>query len=84
MCNEREALLDRYRTLVLEHAQRVSDFSVVAVDHLADERQNPNLDAAVAELDISRQAIKEARERLKRHTVEHGCDGLDASTKQLH
>ena len=79
MCNEREALLNRYRTIVLEHAQRVSDFSAAAVDHLANERQNPHLDASAVELDISRRAVEDARERVKRHTMEHGCDGLDAS-----
>ena len=79
MCNEREALLNRYRTLVLVHAQRISDFSAAAVDHLANESRTPHPDAPVVELDISRQAVEEARERLKRHTVEHGCDGLDAS-----
>ena len=77
MCNEREALLDRYRSLVLEHAQRASDFTAIAANDPAEGSQQ--LDAALIELDISRQAVHDARERLKQHTVEHGCDGLPES-----
>ena len=77
MCNEREALLNRYRSLVFEHAQRASYFSAIAANDPAE--ANHHLDAALVELDISRQAVHDARERLKQHTVEHGCDGLPES-----
>lgn len=75
MCNEREALLDRYRSLVLEHAQRVSDFDAVAINDIV----KRNHLAALSELELSRKAVQEAHERLKQHTVEHGCDGLPES-----
>ena len=81
MCNERLALMERYRSLVLEHSKRVSDFSAVAMDDPANERQNHHLDMALVELDISRQAAQEARQQLKQHTVEHGCDGFIASVE---
>lgn len=69
MCEERLALFDRYNSLVMEHAQRVSDFSTLAGQNIGDQ-----LGKALTEVDISRQAVQEARQQLKRHTVDHGCD----------
>jgi hypothetical protein len=77
MWDERLRLLERYRTLVFEHAGHVSDFSAKASDDPA--KTNHHLDAALGELETSQQAVQEARERLKQHLLEHGCDGLSAS-----
>ena len=60
----------------MEHAQRVSDFSALADQILANQRLTDELGKAVAELDISRQVVQEARQqlKLKQHTVDHRCD----------
>lgn len=79
MCNERLALLERYDSLVLEHAKRVSDFSAAATTDPAKESQTDQLSKTLGEIELSRQAVQEARQRLKQHAIEHGCDGLPAS-----
>jgi len=79
MCDERLALLERYNSLVLEHAKRVADFSAAATTDPANESQTAPLGKALGEIETSRQAVQEARRQLKQHTLEHGCDGLPAS-----
>lgn len=79
MCHEHLALLEHYHSLVLEHAKRVADFSAAATTDPANESQTDQLKKTLDEIELSRQVVQEARQRLKQHTVEHGCDGHPAS-----
>ena len=78
MCDERLALVDRYHSLVLKHAERVAEFSAVATADPANESQTAQLGKKLSEIELSRQAVQEARRQLKQHTLEHGCEELSA------
>jgi hypothetical protein len=60
--------------LTMEHAQRVSIFSGLAEETLAEKSPRGQLEKALMELERSRQEVQEARQRLKQHTVDHRCD----------
>ena len=80
MCEERQALLRRYNALALEHAQHVSDLGELADQSLANDSLRDQLERALIEIDRSRQAVQEARQQLKQHTIDHCCEqfpGLD-------
>lgn len=78
MCEERLALLHRYNALALEHAQRVSNLSELADQTVANESVRDQLEKALIEIESSRQAVQEARQQLKQHTVDHCCEQFPA------
>ena len=75
MCEERLALLDRYNSLVMEHAQRASEFGEL-VEQERNHDHSGRLQKALLEIDLSRQSVREAREQLRQHTIDHRCDHL--------
>jgi len=79
MCEERLALLHRYNALALEHAQRVSNLSELAAQTVANESVRDQLEKALIEIENSRQAVQEARQQLKQHTVDHCCEEFPGS-----
>src|ERR1700693_5934050 len=74
MCDERLALFHRYNFLTMEHAQRVSIFTELADQSLANGSSGDQLEKALMEIEGSRQAVQAARQQLKQHTSEHQCD----------
>ena len=75
MCEERLRLFDRYNSLVFELAVQVSEVDQLAARKDTDDGMRVQIEQRLVDVRKCREAVVRARQLLKVHTVEHGCDG---------